>query len=180
MNFPSDENETIMLYKLIQKRLGWKITHLQESFPDAVISKGGHDLKAEFEYKARTFKHFHPPEGCDLIICWHNDWPDAPLPVWALDEVAQEEVQTVRAILKYCSESIANWIDFQNVQTERTEHLMSSTEVAELFGLDRVTIWLRAKKTGVGRKLGGNWMFTEDEVEALRNAPDGRCRRRKK
>ena len=179
MKFPKNERETILLYKLLQKQLGWKITYLQESFPDAIISKDGRNLKAEFEYRAQTFRHqAHPPERCDLLICWHNDWPDAPLPVWALDETAQEEAEAVETILQECLEPIANWIDFQNAQTERTEHLATCPQVAELFGLNRVTVWLRAKKHNIGRMIGGNFLFTKDEVEALCNVPDGRARKR--
>ena len=84
MRFPRNEEEVIELYKLAQYRLGWPIIHLQRKCPDAIVAKNGHQLRAEFEHKARNFKaHGHDPGDCDLIICWHNNWPDAPLP-WPL------------------------------------------------------------------------------------------------
>jgi len=85
--YPKNEAETIELYKTLQDDLGWRIVHLQGPFPDAVIENAqGKRLVVEFEYRARNFKtHGHDPKGCDLIVCWRNNWIDAPLPVWALD-----------------------------------------------------------------------------------------------
>lgn len=100
--FPSNEAETIVLYKLVQKHLGWRIVHLQTAFPDAVIENhNGIRLTIEFEYLARGFKrHGHDfGSGCDLVICWRNDWPGAPLPVWALEDCAKEEARIVEELL---------------------------------------------------------------------------------
>lgn len=84
--FPSNEAETITIYKLAQDKLSWRISHLQTAFPDAIIENSrGQRLVIEFEYLAKNFKaHKHDKDGCDLIVCWHNDWGDAPLPVWEL------------------------------------------------------------------------------------------------
>jgi len=95
--FPSNEAETVELFRLGQTRLGWHFAHLQIAFPDAVIeNEQGQQLVAEFEYRAKNFhKHGHPVDGADLIICWHDNWPDAPLPVWALEGCLQEEAEIV-------------------------------------------------------------------------------------
>ena len=84
--YPTNEQETIELFKLARDVHGWTITHLQTPCPDAVIENGsGVQLVAEFEHLARNFQaHGHKPASCDLIICWVNNWSDAPLPVWAL------------------------------------------------------------------------------------------------
>jgi len=108
MHFPANEKETIMLYRLIQNRLGWYIKHIQIAFPDVVIiNQRGQTLIAEFEYIASNFhSHKHDPAGCDLIICWHNDWPDAPLPVWALESIAFEEARIVTDLItEPCSQN---------------------------------------------------------------------------
>lgn len=99
--FPANESETIMLYKLVQRRLGWHIARLQTAFPDAVIeNRNGIKLVVEFEYQARNFEwHGHNPGECDLIICWCNDWLNAPLPVWALEDCAKEEARIVEELL---------------------------------------------------------------------------------
>lgn len=101
MEFPSNEAETIILYKLIQNRLGWRIKHLQTAFPDASIeNQNGKILIAEFEYLANNFQsHGHDPSVCDLIICWHNDWIKSPLPVWALEEIVNKEAKIIHDLL---------------------------------------------------------------------------------
>jgi len=100
MAFPENEEETIALFKLIQHQLGWRIAHLQTRFPDAVIeNENGQQLVAEFEYKSKNFRmHGHSPTGCDLIICYQNNWEEAPMPVWALKGCADEVVTIVRKI----------------------------------------------------------------------------------
>jgi len=84
--YPANEAETIALYRALEDRLVWRIVHLQNAFPDAIIEdREERQLRAEFEFVASNFReHGHDPAGCDLIICWWNDWPDAPLPVFAL------------------------------------------------------------------------------------------------
>ena len=102
--FPSNEAETITMYKLTQDKLGWRIVHLQTAFPDAIIeNSGGQRLVVEFEYLAKNFKaHKHDKDGCDLIVCWHNNWSGAPLPVWALDERLAQEARLVSGCIQRC------------------------------------------------------------------------------
>jgi len=86
---PENEAETIALFRMVQKLLGWELLYLQShAFPDAVVrNPQGKLLRAEFEHKARNFlAHAHNPANCDLIICWENNWADCPLPVLALAE----------------------------------------------------------------------------------------------
>ncbi len=101
--FPSNEAETIALYEVIQNRIGWRIVESQSNaFPDAILeSDDGERLACEFEHLAKNFhKHEHPvDDSCDLIICWQNDWPDAPLPVMALEDCAEEEARIIGALL---------------------------------------------------------------------------------
>jgi hypothetical protein len=61
------------------------------------------------------------------------------------------------------------------------DKLWTTREVADLLGLDRVTVWLRRKKVGVGRQMqpSGIWVFTADEVEAIKDAPDRRRKEHK-
>ena len=93
---PANEKEVIELYKLVQEQLGWRIVHLQTAFPDAVIENAsGQQLVVEFEHTAKGFLwHGHDltVTHCDLIICWANNWPDAPLPVWGLKECLSRPV----------------------------------------------------------------------------------------
>lgn len=35
--------------------------------------------RIEFEFRSSSFKaHAHAAAGCDVIVCWHHDWPDCP------------------------------------------------------------------------------------------------------
>ena len=87
--YPTNEAELIDLFRLAQDRLAWRIVdYTTRLYPDAIIENShGQQLTVEFEHCAKNFQaHGHDPAGCDLIICWANNWPDAPLPVWALQE----------------------------------------------------------------------------------------------
>jgi len=102
MTFPRNEAETIALYKLCQHRLGWRITHLQIAFPDAIIeNEQGKQLVAEFEFESKNFQaHGHDPDGCDIIIAYKDSWENPPVPVWALGKYTQEEVAIINEIIK--------------------------------------------------------------------------------
>lgn len=66
---------------------GFHFESVQTAFPDAIIWHKGVRYRVEFEYQAKSFLHHqHDPRGCDLIICWHNDYSDSILPVLALSD----------------------------------------------------------------------------------------------
>jgi hypothetical protein len=55
-------------------------------YPDCIgrrfVGKGWERVAIEFEYKSSNFKqHKHDPKGCDIIVCWENDWKDCPLEI---------------------------------------------------------------------------------------------------
>jgi hypothetical protein len=84
--YPTNERETLLLFASLSSRLGWHILYRNERFPDTILGNGvGANLRAEFEFRAQSFqKHRHDPKGCDLIVCWENNWPGALLPIWSL------------------------------------------------------------------------------------------------
>jgi hypothetical protein len=52
--------------------------------------------RIEFEYESRNFReHGHPPDGCDMIICWIHNWPECPanLEVIALKDEIERRAQ---------------------------------------------------------------------------------------
>jgi len=146
-SFPSNEAETIELFRLGQTRLGWSFAHLQIAFPDAVIeNERGQQLVAEFEYEAKNFhKHGHPVDGtADLIICWHNNWPDAPLPVWALEECLQGAAELVSRTLRAHDNEAKRAID--NLTEEliclsRAEAKAQEWEEKAQYWMDRAKYW---------------------------------------
>ena len=35
--------------------------------------------RIEFEFESRNFRdHGHPPDGCDIIVCWRHNWAECP------------------------------------------------------------------------------------------------------
>jgi hypothetical protein len=90
---PTNEAGVLAAFTVYARKLGFAIQRLQTQFPDceAMREVGPNQcqrVKIEFEYEARNFlEHQHPITGCDLIVCWINNWPDCPLEVIALSEV---------------------------------------------------------------------------------------------
>lgn len=150
MGFPSNEAETIVLFRLLgQDRLGWRIAYLQTAFPDAVIeNKRSQRLTVEFEYEAKNFKrHKHPADGCDLILCYRNSWPDAPLPVWALEDCLCEEAEKIGDVIKgrlkgvsgtvrRLSQEASRWQQKAEQAEERIECLEQEDYVYDDAGID--------------------------------------------
>lgn len=92
---PLNENGVIYLFAKLAPRLGFIIESIQPAFPDAKgrrrTARGLEDVWIEFEYRASSFRtHGHDPAQCDLIVCWENDWLDAPIEVLALKEVVEK------------------------------------------------------------------------------------------
>jgi len=77
-------------------RAGLTILRLQAAFPDCealrqVGPNKGQRVLIELEYESRNFlEHRHPLKGCDLIVCWINNWPDCPLEVIELSSVLRD------------------------------------------------------------------------------------------
>lgn len=111
MSFPTNEAETIELFRFLKPWIRWQIVHLQTKFPDAIIEhQNGGRLIVEFEHLSANYKvHEHPAEGCDLIVCFRDNWPEASLPVWALEEVMFPEKRNLaRAKQWICQLSTMN------------------------------------------------------------------------
>jgi len=91
---PLNEQGVVYLFALVAQDLGFTVEAIGTSFPDCEakrrIDRKGERwerVRIEFEYYSSDFKdHKHPIEGCDLIVCWKNDWKDCPLNVIELSE----------------------------------------------------------------------------------------------
>ena len=69
------------------------------AFPDCrahrSVGKGRwQPVRIEFEFMSRNFKtHGHDPKGCDLIVCWEDNWGKAaPVPVLELKNMIRRLV----------------------------------------------------------------------------------------
>ena len=85
---PINEQGVVLLFGFYLKELGF--SHLEEirtGFPDAVGMRPKERrrlerVRIEFEFQSRNFQtHGHPVDGCDVIICWEDNWTDCPLEV---------------------------------------------------------------------------------------------------
>jgi hypothetical protein len=84
---PTNEMGVVCLFSSMAEELGFLILRVQTGFPDCEamrVVEGGRlrPVRIEFEHESRNFlKHMHDPAGCDLIVCWENNWPECPLEV---------------------------------------------------------------------------------------------------
>jgi hypothetical protein len=80
---PMNELGVVFLFSHISKRLQFRIVEIRPQFPDCLAYRRVGDTekrcRIEFEFRSSSFRaHKHNPARCDIIVCWHHDWPDAP------------------------------------------------------------------------------------------------------
>jgi hypothetical protein len=78
---PVNEQGVVFLFGMVAKELGYMVEAVQTGYPDCEAKRqvaGGRwqRVRIEFEFESRNFDH--PPEGCDIIVCWRHNWPDCP------------------------------------------------------------------------------------------------------
>ena len=90
---PTNENGVIYLFGSLALQLGFVVMKVQTEFPDCEAFRHIGDnrwqhVRIEFEYESRNFlKHMHDPKGCDVIVCWKDNWRESPLEVVELREI---------------------------------------------------------------------------------------------
>jgi hypothetical protein len=90
---PTNESGVIFLFGVLAERLGFLVLRIQTEFPDCEAWRVvGEDrlqkVRIEFEYASRNFwSHGHDPAGCDLIVCWEDNWLECPVEVVELKSV---------------------------------------------------------------------------------------------
>ncbi|HET9836943.1 MAG TPA: hypothetical protein VFR84_01830 [Candidatus Angelobacter sp.] len=93
---PTNEGGVMFAFGALARRLGFKILRSQYAFPDVeamreVAPGVWQRVRIELEFESRNFKmHRHRKEGCDLIVCWVNNWPECPVEVIELSKVVEE------------------------------------------------------------------------------------------
>ncbi len=92
---PTNEAGVVYLFGVLSERLGFLVLRVQTEFPDCEAMRivDGNRMqwvRIEFEFESRNFlRHMHEPNGCDLIVCWEHNWPECPLEVVELREIAK-------------------------------------------------------------------------------------------
>ena len=77
---PTNHEGVVALFSKVHRELGYpKIVTLGTAFPDATVEdEDGNEKRIEFELKSMTFdREGHNPKGCDLIVCWEDNWGSA-------------------------------------------------------------------------------------------------------
>jgi len=89
---PINEQGVVFLFGMVAKELGYMVEAVQTGFPDCEairrIDKGRWErVKIEFEFESRNAaSHSQLQSGCDLIVCWRNNWPECPVEVVELSK----------------------------------------------------------------------------------------------
>jgi hypothetical protein len=88
---PTNEEEVKFLFATLATDLGFRIEAIGTIFPDCLahqkVNGGWLPVRIEFEFKSKNFlTHEHPLDGCDMIVCWHNNWADCPVKVIELSK----------------------------------------------------------------------------------------------
>lgn len=89
---PVNEMGVVFMFATLAADLGFLIESLTAGFPDCEakrrVGKLWERVRIEFEFQSRNFRdHRHDPRGCDLIVCWENNWPQCPIEVLELKVV---------------------------------------------------------------------------------------------
>ncbi len=81
---PVNEQGVVFLFGMVARELGYHVEAVQTGYPDCeakrqVDAGKWQRVRIEFEFESRNFRdHGHPPEGCDVIVCWRHNWPECP------------------------------------------------------------------------------------------------------
>lgn len=81
---PVNEQGVVFLFGMVARELGYHVEAVQTGYPDCeakrqVDAGKWQRVRIEFEFESRNFRdHGHPPDGCDVIVCWRHNWVDCP------------------------------------------------------------------------------------------------------
>ena len=98
---PLNEAGVLYLFGALSERLGFVVLRVQTEYPDCEAMRVVGDqrlqrVRIEVEYESRNFlRHMHDPAGCDLIVCWENNWPECPLEVLELKSLVGIQRQEI-------------------------------------------------------------------------------------
>jgi hypothetical protein len=90
LHAPVEEQGVVFLFGMIAHDLGYIVETVTTGFPDCEAKRRVREgrwekVRIEFEYQSRTFStHGHNPHGCDVIVCWEDNWPECPVEVLEL------------------------------------------------------------------------------------------------
>ena len=81
---PVNEAGVVFLFGMVARELGYFVEAIQADFPDCeakrqVDAGKWQRVRIEFEFESRNFRdHGHPPDDCDVLVCWRHNWDECP------------------------------------------------------------------------------------------------------
>jgi hypothetical protein len=88
---PVNEQGVVFLFGMVARELGYLVEAVQTGYPDCEAKRQigpgkWQRVRIEFEFESRNFRdHGHPQDGCDLIVCWKDNWADRPNSIEVLE-----------------------------------------------------------------------------------------------
>jgi hypothetical protein len=95
---PTNETGVVFAFGMLARELGFVILSMQAAYPDCIALRwmgenSWRRLRIEIEFQSMNFvKHRHDLAGCDLIVCWEDNWPECPVEVVELRKVVKNRV----------------------------------------------------------------------------------------
>ena len=97
LHAPVSEMGVVCLFGALAEDLGYRIESVGVAFPDCmakrltdVVAGVWEDCRIEFEFRSSNFDvHGHDVTGCDLLVCWENDWKRPRVDVLELKRVVE-------------------------------------------------------------------------------------------
>ena len=81
---PVNEQGVVFSFGMVAKELGYMVEAVQTGYPDCEAKRqigpnNWQRVRIEFEFESRNFRdHGHSQDGCDMIVCWRNNWMECP------------------------------------------------------------------------------------------------------
>lgn len=89
---PQNEYETIALFCMLAKEMGFLIKSIRSDFPDALLEQDGTDIPVEFEYLSSNYQqHCHPSEFDGIVICWRKNVDLDGIKIISLEEYLRKK-----------------------------------------------------------------------------------------
>jgi hypothetical protein len=83
LNEPVNEQSTLALFAVLAVSLGFRIIKCRSRFPDILAERrvteaAVEQVDIEVEFLSRAYLHHHHPHRPIILVCWQNNWADAP------------------------------------------------------------------------------------------------------
>ena len=104
---PRTEQEVVCLFGALLADLRMVIERVQTPFPDCTVQQRdtGDKLRIEFELYGSSFKeHGHSFDGCDMLVCWEDDygsWPNDFVVVELADVVESRRPELIANVAEH-------------------------------------------------------------------------------